>query len=234
MGSLEPAPSLAVNDGPLTADDIGELTTSTTDLPLAELRDRYRREGYLLVKNLLPREDVLQARASYFSMMGPTGVLERDTPVVEGRFNHSERTPDEFPGIGAGSSGKNARPGDVRAAQLFVDLALSAHFAPWYADVFCKHPALLEFVAELTGWGDATLPLKRSLLRNNVPGTKPIGVHYDQIFLRYGEESNITAWVPMGDVALEGGGLIYLEDSKLLDRVNRSINASRSQFLVSR
>lgn len=215
MGSLEPAPELAVNDGPLTADDIGQLTASTTDLPISELRHRYRRDGYLLVKQLLPREDVLKARAAYFQMMVPTGVLEGGTAVVEGRFNRSERTPDEFPGIGAGSSGMNGRPGDERSAALFVDLALQAHSEPWYADVFCKHPALLNFVAELTGWGDATLPLKRSLLRNNVPGTKPIGVHYDQIFLRYGDESNITAWVPIGDVALDGGGLIYLQDSKL-------------------
>lgn len=214
MGSLEPAMELAVNDGPLTPEDTGYLTASTTDLPISELRHRYRRDGYLLVKNLLPREDVLKAREAYFRMMVPTGVLEAGAAVVEGRFNRTKRTPDEFPGIGAGSSGMNGRPGDERAAALFVDLALQAHSEPWYADEFCKHPRLLQFVADLTGWGDSTLPLKRSLLRNNVPGTKPIGVHYDQIFLRYGDESNITAWVPIGDVALDGGGLIYLEDSK--------------------
>ena len=48
-------------------------------------------------------------------------------------------------------------------------------------------------------------------MRNNIPGTKAIGVHYDQIFLRHGEPTAITAWVPIGDVSINGGGLIYLE-----------------------
>jgi hypothetical protein len=52
--------------------------------------------------------------------------------------------------------------------------------------------------------------------RNNIPGTKPIGVHYDQIFLRYGEPTSVTAWVPIGDVKVNGGGLIYLEDGIII------------------
>ena len=56
-----------------------------------------------------------------------------------------------------------------------------------------------------------TLPLQRTLLRNNTPGNKAIGVHYDQIFLRHGEPTSVTAWVPIGDVGIQGGGLIYME-----------------------
>lgn len=37
-----------------------------------------------------------------------------------------------------------------------------------------------------------------------------------RIFLRYGEPTAITAWVPIGDIRLEGGGLIYLENGHLL------------------
>ena len=48
-------------------------------------------------------------------------------------------------------------------------------------------------------------------MRNNTPGNKAIGVHYDQSFMRYGEPTAMTAWVPMGDVKVDGGGLIYLE-----------------------
>lgn len=43
-------------------------------------------------------------------------------------------------------------------------------------------------------------------------GNKAIGVHYDQIFLRYGEDTAVTAWVPIGDIKIHGGGLIYLEN----------------------
>lgn len=115
---------------------------------------------------------------------------------------------------GAGSTDANGRP----RGGLFVDLALQAHAEPWYKDEFCKHPSLHSFIAKFTGWGNNTLGLTRSLLRNNTPHNKAIGVHYDQIFLRHGDDSNMTAWVPMGDVALDGGGLIYLERGHTLGR----------------
>ena len=99
---------------------------------------------------------------------------------------------------------------------MFVDLALQAHTEHWYAEDFCEHPVLSGFIAKLTGWGDNTLMFRRSLLRNNIPGAHAIGVHYDQIFLRHGDVSNLTAWCPMGDIRVNGGGLIYLEDSKFL------------------
>ncbi|KAJ5946567.1 Phytanoyl-CoA dioxygenase [Penicillium verhagenii] len=78
--------------------------------------------------------------------------------------------------------------------------------------IFCNHPALYDFIARFSSWNENALSLRRMLLRNNLPGSKPIGVHYDQIFLRHGDPTSITAWVPMGDIKLNGGGLIYLED----------------------
>ena len=74
----------------------------------------------------------------------------------------------------------------------------------WYAK---------SFVARSTSWGKNTMQLQRSLLRNNIPGSTAIGPHYDQTFLRYGDTTDLTAWVPTGDVSMNGGGLIYLQDS---------------------
>lgn len=202
--------TLAVSDGPLTANDVLLLQPSYPDEPLDVLRARYEQDGMLFLKGLIPREDVLQARTKYFEMMSPTGVLKEGTTPVQGIFN-SNNSPDDYPGIGAGAVGMNGRPGGD-SAQAFVDLAIQAHYQDWYTHDLCNHSALLAFVAKFTGWKENTLGLKRSLLRNNVPNTKPIGVHYDQIFLRHGEPTSITAWVPMGDVSLTGGGLIYLED----------------------
>jgi phytanoyl-CoA hydroxylase len=205
-----PEGRLAVNDGPLLPENVNLLRPSDPALPLEELRKRYDDDGYLFLKHLLPRGNVLKARERYFDMMAPTGVLVEDTRPVEGVFN-PQRSPDDFPGIGAGAVGMNGRP-EGESAQQFVDLALEAHYKDWYAEEFCRHPALKQFIAKFTGWHANTLGLRRSLLRNNVPGTKPIGVHYDQIFLRHGEPTSITAWVPMGDISLVGGGLIYLEN----------------------
>jgi phytanoyl-CoA hydroxylase len=203
---------LFVNDGLLRPDQVGRLKHSSSNLPLEELRRRYNEDGYVFLKGLLPRDDVLKAREEYFKMLGPSGVLKPGTQPVDGIFD-SEKDAADFPGIGAGAAGNNGRPG-AATADKFVDLALKAHYADWYKENFCKHPVLKNFVACLTGWGDSTFPVRRSLLRNNTPGNKAIGVHYDQIFLRHGEPTSVTAWVPLGDISLTGGGLIYLENGE--------------------
>ena len=138
--------------------------------------------------------------------------MKPGTVPVEGIFD-SEKDAAHFPGIGAGAAEEKGKPGGETAAK-FVDLALEAHYADWYKETLCKHPVLRNMIAQVSGWGDNTLGVKRSLLRNNTPGNKAIGVHYDQIFLRHGEPTSFTAWVPIGDVSLTGGGLMYLENGK--------------------
>jgi phytanoyl-CoA hydroxylase len=164
---------------------------------------------------------VLEAREEYFKMLSPSGVLKPGTAPVDGIFDPSKDAAN-FPGIGAGAAGGNGRPG-AETAEAFVDLALEAHYADWYKEKFCKHPVLKEFIARMTGWGDDTLAIRRSLLRNNTPGNKAIGVHYDQIFLRHGEPTSVTAWIPMGDISVTGGGLIYLENGRLKILTARSL-----------
>lgn len=203
------ADNLAVNDGPLNDENATLLRPSDPSLPLEELRKRYEEDGYLFLKQILPREDVLEARDAYFSALERTGILKPGTKPVEGIFDPA-KSHLEYPGIGAGHADGNGRPGGDKAAE-FVDLALEAHYKEWYAEKFCNHPALYDFVAKFSDWGKDTLSLRRTLLRNNLPGSKPIGVHYDQIFLRYGDPTSVTAWVPMGDIKINGGGLIYLE-----------------------
>ncbi|KAI1343270.1 hypothetical protein F5Y15DRAFT_412066 [Xylariaceae sp. FL0016] len=223
-----PPTTFYVNDGPLAADQVGDLRASRPDEPLAELRHRFDRDGYLFLKGLLPRDDVLRARRAYFALLAPSGVLAPGSEAADGIFDVS-RDKLDYPGMGsqfpipfdegmltrrygAGSTDANGRP----RGGLFVDLALRAHTEPWYKDDFCQHPALAAFISAFTGWGRDTLSLRRTLLRNNTPGNKAIGVHYDQIFLRHGEDTSMTAWVPMGDISLDGGGLIYLEDGHVL------------------
>ncbi|KAI1486185.1 hypothetical protein F5X96DRAFT_656250 [Biscogniauxia mediterranea] len=210
--SSSPTP-LLVNDGLLNTEQVGVLRASYPTEPLDDLRQRYHDDGYLFLKGILPRGDVLEAREEYFKLLAPSGVLAPGTAPVQGVFD-SRKDKLDFPGIGAGSTDANGRP----RGGLFVDLALQAHTESWYKDRFCQHPALISFIARFTGWGDNTFSLRRTLLRNNTPGNRAIGVHYDQIFLRHGEDTSVTAWVPMGDVSLDGGGLIYLEHGHALGR----------------
>ena len=202
-----------VADGILPPEQVGQLRPSDPNLPIEELRERLEKDNYLFLKGLLPREDVLKAREGYFKFLSPSGVLKPGTEPVEGIFDLSKDIAG-FPGSGAGETAGNGKPGGDQAV-VFVDMALQAHMEDFYAEDFCKHPALISFIAKLTGWGENTLMFRRSLLRNNIPGAHAIGVHYDQIFLRHGDSvSNITAWCPMGDIKVTGGGLIYLENSE--------------------
>jgi len=209
MGSF--GRQLAVNDGALTSTNSAFLRESDLTLPIEDLRARYDADGYLFLKHLLPREEVLEVRKRYFEFLASTGVLKDGTAPVEGIFNPA-KPPEEFPGIGSGISAKGAR------AEEFVSRAVEAHYEDWYTN-FCKHPVLYDFVSKFTGWDRNTLSLNRTLLRNNVPKSTPIGVHYDQIFLRYGEPTSLTAWVPIGDIKLNGGGLIYLQNGEQLGKL---------------
>ncbi|KAF2710842.1 hypothetical protein K504DRAFT_403803 [Pleomassaria siparia CBS 279.74] len=206
---------LYVNDGLLRPDQVGALNESSPSMPIEELRARFKEDGYVFLKGLLPRVDVLKARQEYFEMLAPSGILKPNTEPVQGIFD-PEKDMADYPGIGAGAAPGNGKPGEGSNAEIFVDLALAAHYADWYKEAFCKHPTLKDMITRITGWGDDTLSVRRSLLRNNTPGNKAIGVHYDQIFLRHGEPTSMTAWVPMGDIAITGGGLIYLENGHTL------------------
>ncbi|KAL3472612.1 hypothetical protein BJX99DRAFT_249581 [Aspergillus californicus] len=209
-----PSPELAldktffVNDGPLPRESIGLLEPTTLSTPLEELRRRYKEDGYLLVKNVVPRADILKVRQKYFEMLAPTGCLAPGTSPVDGIFDTTQNR-FNFPGVGAGPP--DLTGSDPEAATLFNELALAAHHEEWYTEDLCRHPAIQDLVARLTGWGENTLSIRRTLLRNNMPQNTAIGVHYDQIFLRHGEDTFVTAWVPIGDISIEGGGLIYLE-----------------------
>src|SRR3954449_8284560 len=95
------ADNLAVNDGPLTSENVALLRPSEPTLPLEELRKRYDEDGYLFLKQVLPRQDVLDARESYFSSLQSTGVLKPGTKPVMGIFDPAKSHLD-YPGIGAG------------------------------------------------------------------------------------------------------------------------------------
>ncbi|KIW19487.1 hypothetical protein PV08_00059 [Exophiala spinifera] len=42
-----------------------------------------------------------------------------------------------------------------------------------------------------------------------------LGVHYDQIFWRYDEDTTVTVWESLGDLSRQGRGWIYLDKGRL-------------------
>ncbi|KPI45275.1 uncharacterized protein AB675_2571 [Cyphellophora attinorum] len=178
---------LAANEGHVPESQLGWLRPTTMDTPLSVMRHRLQTDKYLFLKGVIPREDVLAMRAHYFSQYNTTDLLDPSQPASLGIFNPSA-SPSSHAGIGSGSN---------PAADAELQILINAHTTPQYRD----------------GPQSRVLGLGRDMLRHNVPGGKSTGVHYDKLFLRGGDAFFLTAWVPIGDIAYNGGGLIYLEDS---------------------
>lgn len=159
------------------------------------------------VKQCIPKEKSLECRRAYFEHMAPSGLLRDGTDPVDGTFSGKDTK-------------KYLPPGNLRRlfglkddaeSDRYVELMVSAHEAPFYVD-FCQSPELRKFITRFTGW-ETTQMLQRTMLRAFVPDSELTPVHFDQMYLRAGPPTSITAWVPIGDVSLEGGGLMYLEKS---------------------
>jgi phytanoyl-CoA hydroxylase len=202
--------AIHVADGRLLPHQVGLLRPSDPGLPIETLRERFKEDNYLFLKGLLPREHALKAREAYFRFLSPSNLSKPGTPPVGGIFN-PDNDLSNFGGLS--SRQEDLHKPKSEQAVIFSDLTARAHTEKWYTEDFCQHPNLIEFVTKLTNWNDVR-QFKRSLFRCNIPNSKPIGVHYDQIFLRQGDVTNITAWCVMGDIKINGGGLMYLEKSE--------------------
>lgn len=57
---------LAQNGGRIPTERVGLLKHTSASLPMNEMRQRLKQDGYLFVKGLIPREDVLDMRERYY------------------------------------------------------------------------------------------------------------------------------------------------------------------------
>ena len=171
---------------------LGALSASDPCEPLPQLAERYERDGYLWLKGLLPRDEVLDFRRHFFTQFRTTGLLAPGTDPVDGIAN------------------PQPEPGDAR--KRLMELVRSAAF-----ESFCLKPQLWGFLDNFLG-GMSYLH-KRKLIRYTRPGDpSSTGAHYDLIYLRGGTNRLVTAWIPIGDVPIHMGGLVYLEGSHALGR----------------
>lgn len=158
----------------MTPQRLGWLEPSSRDLPMEQLREKYRRCGYLWLKGLFEPETVLHFREHFFETIG------------------------------------------VHGPQAFFEIIRSQIY-----EEFCTTPRLWNFYQEFLQ-GQPYLH-QRKLIRFNSPGEDHCtGGHYDLIYLRAGADTFCTSWIPIGDIPVEMGGLIYLEHS---DAIGRQLEA---------
>ena len=195
---------LRANRARLRQSQLGWLKPTPADTPIEKIRRLLREDSYVYVKGLLPRQDVLDMRAFYFSQFQHTGMLKEGASIEDGIYSGDDSG--QHIGIGGGVIA------DTEEKKVLVE----THRQEFYR-TFVRHPQLRKMVRDLMLWDEEVL-LQRTMLRHNVPGGDGTGVHYDKLFLRDGEATFLTGWVPIGDCRANGGGLIYLEDSEKLGK----------------
>jgi ectoine hydroxylase-related dioxygenase (phytanoyl-CoA dioxygenase family) len=165
---------------------LGRLTPTPAATPMAELAERYREHGYVWLKGFLDPAEVGAFRAYVFARLD--GLIAPGSDPALGLF--SGRAPDKG-----------------KADRRLMALVRSAAF-----EAFCVQPRLWRFMDDFLG-GISYLH-KRKLMRYTLPNSATVTpAHYDLVYLRGGTSRIVTAWIPIGDIPAEMGGLLYLEGS---------------------
>ena len=148
-----------------------------------------REQGYLWLKGILDRSEVLAFRRRYFAAFAGAGLLAPGSDPVDGIY---------------------AGDGEDKAAVRRI----MGEAVMWAAyEAFClataHHPASTKHF-----WAARPYLLKRKIIRYTKPGDAACtGAHYDLTYLRAGTDRLCTSWIPIGDTPVEMGGLVYLEGS---------------------
>ena len=171
---------------------LGALVPSDPATPQDALKAQYRAQGYLWLKGFFPRDEVLAFRRRFFVAFQPTGLLEFGTDPIDGIYSGTEDK--------------------RRTNKVLIEQARTAAY-----ESFCLQPRLWTFYdAFLEG---PSYLHKRKIIRYLTPGSDwATPAHYDLIYLRGGTDRVVSSWIPLGDVPLEMGGLVYLEGSDALGR----------------
>lgn len=169
-------------------DRLGRLTPTDPARPVDELRQQYRAQGYLWLKNILDRNQVIEFRGRYFETFRETGLLAGNTDARDGIYS-------------------GAVPHAPTIQRLIMAFVRSAAY-----ESFCLQPVIWQFYERFLG--DTVYLHKRKIIRHKRPGdTNATSAHYDLIYLRGGTDRVCSSWIPIGDTSVEMGGLTYLEGS---------------------
>ena len=172
---------------------LGWLRPSDPGDGIAALRARLHSDGYVWLKGLLDRDEVLAFRRRFFTAMAETGLVAPGTDPVEGLYSGAAGT---GPAVG----------------RMVTEIVRWAAY-----EAFCLSAPVIRFYEAL--FESPVYLHKRKLLRIGRPGDPHCtGAHYDLVYLRAGTDRLCTSWIPIGDASVEMGGLVYLEGSDAFGR----------------
>lgn len=173
--------------------DLGELRTANQllgDTPA--LQARMAEDGYLLLRGLIPREQVLQARRTILEHMQSRQALTPGLPAMEGVMPRGGRS---VPMMG--------RKGIAHHPQVLAVI---------------EHPALFAFFDAFFGTPSLTFNYKWLRAVGNEQYT---GAHFDTVYMGRGSTHLHTVWIPLGDLSIEQGVLAMCRGSHNLASFER-------------
>jgi ectoine hydroxylase-related dioxygenase (phytanoyl-CoA dioxygenase family) len=183
------------------AGTVGVMNESSLSEGAEVLRDRLARDGYLLCRDVIPRDAVLAGQRRITSELEQAGWQFEDR---EGLL-----VADEFPRPAAWS----AHTGSTVGAKLSNQALMHT---PEVLRVL-EGEEIFGLFREIFGEDASTLDMK--WLRAMTPaGDAPVtgDIHLDHVYMGNGSPSLTTAWVPWCDVPIDLGGLVVLEGSHRL------------------
>lgn len=169
------------------------------------LRQRMRADGYIFLRDYLHRDEVLEARAEICRRLDAEGYLDRRYPLVDAVT---------APGKKHSFSDKYGNDNPPLARVLYAG-------------------PMMEFYEKLLGG-----PVRHydfTWFRCVSGGMTGINPHSDVVYMGRGTHQLYTSWTPLGDISLELGGLMILEDSiHRVDRLKKYLERDVDQYCVNR
>ncbi|MFH1070435.1 MAG: phytanoyl-CoA dioxygenase family protein [Candidatus Glassbacteria bacterium] len=163
------------------------------------LRQRIEEDGYLLIRGGIDRDVVLAARLEILEKLDSVGEIDRTKPLIEA--------------VGSGASRRAETDQDsflagLRSGEAVRRLAHGDDLRRFFTRFLDREVRPLDYIWVRT-----------------VPLGGFTGAHYDWVYMGRGTKNLYTTWIPVGDVPMEGGALLILENShhqeKLIDSYGR-------------
>ncbi len=159
------------------------------------MRKQFFADGYLYLPGFLDKQDVFDVREEYFKMFDPVILRQGTTPrqgMFSGKFQFSPY--------------RHGLPG--HPASQFVT-------SPVF-DKFTRAEKLQQLAQDLMQ--EEVSLLQRRPIRHFYDNTGVAScAHADFTYLNQGTQKVLSIWIPLGDVPLEGGGLVYLKGTNDAD-----------------
>ena len=203
---LEQALKLTYKGEPLgqLLDDFGDLRMSNDALDNRdELWQRMGDDGYLFLKGLLNRDEVLAARQEVMNRLMVAGVLDKRYPAIDGIAAPDKEI-------------------DGRATGTFMPL-LARNNPP--LDKVIHEGPLIDFYEFFMG--GPVRYFDYTWFRSKRPGVHTATTpHCDIVYMCLGTKYLHTSWIPYGDVPYEMGGLMLLEGSHKMQDLKASYGST--------